>query len=201
VKASPRRPAPRPVQQTGLLAAPLALEVWTLEQLGVPLVEFAVAGDPAPEGSYDPLVNPRTGRAQVVPSNAAWLDVWRDAVQDAAKAHTGSGWVPVDGPLVVDLEFSMPRGKRPASRVWASTPPDLSKLVRATEDALNPVRPPAVNRRTGKVRKPRHPRPPWQGLWVDDARVVAFRSLLARYAGAPGALAVPGAVVRVWSVP
>ncbi len=51
--------------------------------------------------------------------------------------------------------------------------PDLSKLVRSTEDALSDA-----------------------GAWEDDARVV---ECLARkvYAGDPDALHIPGAVIRI----
>lgn len=53
--------------------------------------------------------------------------------------------------------------------------PDLSKLCRATEDALTDA---------GVV-------------WADDAQVVEYTRLAKVYAGQPGELAVPGAVIMI----
>jgi Holliday junction resolvase RusA-like endonuclease len=57
--------------------------------------------------------------------------------------------------------------------------PDLSKLIRSTEDALTDA-----------------------GVWTDDARVVAYHQPRKVYAGSadPDALHTPGAVIRVWRV-
>ena len=202
-KTVKRAPGRAPVQANRVLAVapPPSDAPWTLEVLGAPAISFAVAGEPSPEGSFDPFINPATGKAMLRPQQAESLDAWRDAVQDAAKEACGGGWVPLDGPLVMDLVVTLARGSRPRWVEFSSTPPDLDKLARATNDAMSPVKPPRVKK--GKVSRPRHPRPVWQGLWVDDARVAAYRRLDARYVGSldPDTLGHPGAVIRVWQIP
>jgi Holliday junction resolvase RusA-like endonuclease len=68
------------------------------------------------------------------------LPEWRRVVADAARQHAPD--VPLDGPLWLELRFRfpMPASRRKADREhghrWKDTAPDLSKLVRAVEDAL-----------------------------------------------------------------
>src|SRR5690606_2131445 len=96
---------------------------------------------------------------------------------------------PLDGPLVADMVFTMPRPKghygtgRNAGvlkpRYVDALPdrvPDPSKPARSTEAAL-----------------------PDASVWADDARVVSYGRLIKLYAGDPDpdALDVPGAVIRV----
>jgi crossover junction endodeoxyribonuclease RusA len=62
------------------------------------------------------------------------------------------------------------------TRTWPMRYPDLSKLLRSTEDALTTA-----------------------GVWADDARVIEYRHLAKVYPGEhPDALDAPGAVIRVW---
>lgn len=87
--------------------------------------------------------------------------------------------------LVAVMVFTRPRpGAAPkARRWWASTTPDLSKLLRSTEDALTAI-----------------------GLWKDDGRVVAYRLAAKVFPGEgalwPGcpdlSLPEPGARVILW---
>ena len=58
------------------------------------------------------------------------------ATRKASEEGTVS-WYPVSGPLSVTMVFTLPRPKScPKSRLWPDKKPDLSKLVRSTEDAL-----------------------------------------------------------------
>ena len=121
-------------------------------------LELFVAGRPAPQGSKmaRPIYRGRgservfTGKVAQVESSKSGVDAWRSDVRAAAEAVWPVNET-LDVPLVVSLEFVMPR---PASAPKRSTPPaskrpDLSKLCRATEDALESA-----------------------GVFVDDARIV-----------------------------
>jgi hypothetical protein len=102
--------------------------------------------------------------------SSAKVRPWREAVKAAAPA----GPPLLDGPVLAGMVFTM---KRPASarklQVVPSTRPDLSKLVRSTEDAITDA-----------------------GLWADDARVAAY-PLLAKvwWPNGPFSLPTSGAVV------
>ena len=105
--------------------------------------------------------------------SSARVRPWREAVKEAAR---GAGEC-LDGPLVVCMVFTVPRPKSAPRRVVApATTPDLSKLARATEDAITDV-----------------------GLWADDARVVEYARLAKVFPYAHSndrhALDVPGVVV------
>lgn len=130
-------------------------------------VRFTVHGVPAPQGSKTKMpngamveANSKTGREKV--------KNWRSDVKDAAlRAFDGEL---LDGPLLLVAAF---RFQKPASRrkaeVWQSTKPDLSKLVRATEDAMKGI------------------------IWTDDARVSAVFTTKT-YASSPH---LPGADIFV----
>jgi len=124
------------------------------------VITFRVDGDPLPQGSHTVL---RIGRQfalrdqqdmarrdkdgnQTRPSGM--LTKWREAIGEAA-ANALGGLRPLDGPvhLRVRFEFSRPAshtGKRGLTKAGRSAPfptsrRDLSKLVRAVEDALTGV--------------------------------------------------------------
>jgi Holliday junction resolvase RusA-like endonuclease len=88
--------------------------------------------------------------------------------------------MPLDGPLAVSMVFTL---RKPASapkrrRTWPDRTPDLSKLARATEDALTDA-----------------------GVWADDARVVEYVRLAKVFPGEDrDALHIPGVVVRIWQM-
>jgi Holliday junction resolvase RusA-like endonuclease len=64
-------------------------------------------------------------------------------------ASTGVAMLPIAGPVRVRMAFTLPRPKSAKKGAVPSKKPDLSKLVRATEDALTDA-----------------------AVWEDDARVV-----------------------------
>jgi crossover junction endodeoxyribonuclease RusA len=141
-------------------------------------IEFTVTGNPAPQGSKKFVGTTKTGRGLLVESSKK-VKPWRMDVKAAAEAARGSG-APLDGPLVVSMVFTVPK---PASapkrrRTWPDRKPDLSKLVRSTEDAISDA-----------------------GLWADDARVVEYRRLAKVFPGEDhDALPVPGVRVRIWAM-
>lgn len=147
---------------------------------------ITVHGIPGPQGSK------RHVGGGVMIESSKKVKPWRQDVKAAALAAIAElpGWAPLDGPLAASIVFTTreqpttrpawwPAGLRWSKSLrWrpASTP-DLSKLLRATEDALTGV------------------------VWKDDARVVEYARLAKYYAGddAPGVLPYgSGAVIRVW---
>lgn len=141
---------------------------------GVQLQVF-VPGRPAPQGSKHarPIYRGRgadrvfTGKVAQVESSKSGVQAWREDVRAACVA-AWAGRPPLDGPLILEVEFIR---KRPASAPKRSTPPattmpDLSKLIRSTEDAITSA-----------------------GVWVDDARVVVITASkrIAEIGETPGA--------------
>lgn len=124
---------------------------------------IVVNGIPAPQGSKR-----HVGRGVMVESSKR-VKPWRDAVRsDAVKAMTTAGIERLDGPIVAEMAFYFARPRshfrtgrnahllRDGAPVAPATVPDLSKLVRSTEDALTDA-----------------------GVWADDSRVV--RCISAKY--------------------
>lgn len=148
-----------------------------------PILVITVLGQPAPQGSKRYV-----GRGIMVESSKA-LAPWREAVKYAAiRALHRCGCMrepcehckPLDEPLIVEFCFTLARPKSaPRSRVHPDRMPDLSKLIRAAEDACTDA-----------------------GVWVDDARIVAYRNPRKVYTGAldPDALHIPGAVIKIWTI-
>jgi Holliday junction resolvase RusA-like endonuclease len=153
-------------------------------------IVIVVFGEPAPQGSKSPKgtytdANGRQ-RARMVESSAK-VKPWRVAVAAAAMDVVGDRPL-LDGPLAASLTLtvkSQPASKPswwPAGQRWSKTmlwrpasTPDLSKMLRATEDALTGI------------------------VWKDDARVVQYDRLAKYYCDHPGVdvLSRPGAVIRV----
>ena len=145
----------------------------------VQVLQLAVVGIPAPQGSKR-----HVGHGVMVESSKK-VKPWRDAVR--GQAADAWGYRSLDEPVHVRMVFTFARPVshyrtgRNAALLRDSAPtapagmPDLSKLIRSTEDALTDA-----------------------GVWRDDARVVAV-SACKVYAGEhPDALDTPGAVIRVY---
>lgn len=119
------------------------------------VIRIEVRGTPAPQGSKR-FVGMAGGRGVMVESSKK-VKPWREDVRNAALAVRESMRLQVlDGPLNVHMAFTLPK---PASaprtrRSYPCRKPDLSKLVRSTEDALTEA-----------------------GIWADDARIVDLRCL------------------------
>ncbi len=139
-------------------------------------VVITVYGLPAPQGSKS-FKGMAGGHAILVESSKA-VKPWREAVKSAALAactqpQNEHGVGCISGPVNLYVTFTLPRPKSAKRGAKADKRPDLSKLVRSTEDALTDV-----------------------GAWEDDSRVVCCVSRK-MYAGDEGAMRVPGAVIRI----
>ncbi len=144
-------------------------------------VVITVYGTPAPQGSKRAFVG-KSGKAHVIESSHDRVKSWRQAVVDAA---LNADWMQLAGPLVAEITFFMGRPKshyrtgRNAGQLRDSAPvaphgkPDLSKLLRATEDAITDA-----------------------GLWADDAQVTEYAVLAKRWADDRP----PGAAITVRSL-
>ena len=144
-------------------------------------IEIRVEGTPGPQGSKSFKGTSKAGHAIMVESSKL-VRPWREAVMWAWRDLCLLPIPPqaICGPVEAQFIFTM---RKPVSapkrrRTWPSTKPDLSKLLRSTEDALTDV-----------------------GAWEDDARVVEVSRLAKVYPGEdPDALRVPGCLIRIRAV-
>jgi len=142
----------------GLLAEPAAQPVEAPFTL---VLDVFVPGRPAPQGSKR-----HVGNGIMIESSKA-LPAWREAVRWTAVQAWSYQKPPIDGPVLLTLEFVLPR---PLSTPKRRTPPatkkpDTSKLIRAVEDALTDA-----------------------GVWRDDSLVVDLHATkrIAEIGEAPG---------------
>jgi crossover junction endodeoxyribonuclease RusA len=92
-------------------------------------VSFTVFGLPKAQGSMKFI-----GRGRAIHSPE--LVKWRQEIAAVAVREMAAR-LPLDGPVVLDAKFYLPRPKSTPKRiVWPSKRPDLDKLVRAVGDAL-----------------------------------------------------------------
>lgn len=125
-------------------------------------IGFRVYGVPAPQGSHKAFM-PRGARFPVVTHDNARTKPWRAVVALTAAQHRPDELL--DGPIELIVCFFLPRPKSLPKKVQAHTrKPDLSKLVRALEDALTGV------------------------IWRDDSQVVSTTAQKAY--GEPGCTVV-----------
>ena len=109
---------------------------------------ITVYGVPAPQGSKRFVGHAKSGRGIMIESSAK-VKPWRESVKWAALAQPR-----ITGPIRVRMVFTLPRPKSAKRGAVPSKKPDLSKLVRATEDALTDA-----------------------AVWEDDARVVRIEAI------------------------
>ncbi len=112
-------------------------------------IELTVHGLPAPQGSKKFVgVSKKTGHGILIESSKA-VGPWREAVKTAfIRQFAGVLRPVVSGAVDLGIIFYLPK---PGSvkRTFPCVKPDLSKLIRSTEDALTDV-----------------------GAWEDDSRVI-----------------------------
>lgn len=143
------------------------------------MIEIVVYGTPAPQGSKKFVGVTKAGRGLMVESSKK-VKPWRMDVKAAAElvvAKHAAQMLPMDGPLVVSMVFTLPKPASAPKRrqTWPDKKPDVSKLARSTEDALSDA-----------------------GLWADDARVVEYSRLAKVFPGEdPQALGSPGVRITV----
>lgn len=143
-------------------------------------VRIIVRGRPAPQGSKSFKGMTNAGRA-ILTESSKKVRPWRQDVKAAAEAcRARSGAAPIDGPVIVRMVFTLPKPKSAPKtrRTYPMRTPDLSKLVRSTEDALTDA-----------------------GIWKDDARVIEYVRLAKVFPGEdPEALDCPGVVIEIREV-
>lgn len=111
-------------------------------------LHFEVLGVAAPQGSLRPIVSKTTGRTFVKQSCKRTIP-WRQEVAGVARAAVDRSeheW-PTRAPVALMVAFFLPRpaghtgkrGLRPSAPLYPAKKPDLSKLVRALEDALTGI--------------------------------------------------------------
>ena len=136
-----------------------------------------VHGLPAPQGSKRFVGLSRSGRGILVESSAK-VKPWREAVKAAVvDALSKCRLRPLDEPVSARMTFTLPK---PASspkrrRTRPMRKPDLSKLIRSTEDALTDG-----------------------GLLADDARIVHLEAWKVYPCEGTDALETPGAVIHIY---
>jgi Holliday junction resolvase RusA-like endonuclease len=144
-----------------------------------PLLIVRVLGNPITQGSKTPTKN-----GGMRESRAKELKPWRAAVTGAALStispSSAMPWQPLDGPVRVELTFTMPKpkGAPKTRRTWpiAARSGDVDKLTRAIFDSLTDA-----------------------GVWGDDVQVVEVLARKVYPYEHPLALGSPGAVIHIWS--
>ena len=137
---------------------------------------IVVYGEPAPQGSKRAVNRGNANRAVTIVDSSPKLAPWRSDVINAAwNVVTVGNYPPMDGAIVARMVFSFRRPKsiKFKKRPFPSVYPDLSKLCRATEDALKAA-----------------------GAIMDDSLIVEYTRLAKVYCGEdPEALESPGCYI------
>lgn len=144
-------------------------------------MKLTVYGIPAPQGSKR-----HVGNGRMIESSKK-VKPWRAAVKSAVEAYivyrrSLRAFEVMGGPIALQIVFTLPAPKSLPKRTAShpSKTPDLSKLIRSTEDAITDA-----------------------GLWEDDARVIEVRARKTYPSHIIGshvdAMPVPGAVITVES--
>ena len=103
------------------------------------IVELWIPGRPAPKGSKRALGRRNNGSVILIEQSTK-LPAWKEACDAAVDEwlYSTPGYVPLNGPIEMRIEFWLQRPKRPLFEHHPAVAPDLSKLIRATEDQLQP---------------------------------------------------------------
>ncbi len=145
---------------------------WTID--GIPMaagLEIIAFGIPGPQGSKS-FKGLNSKRKPILVESSQKVKPWRDAVFGYAREARGA-MPPMDGPIIARMIFTLPKpASAPKKRtIWPMRKPDLSKLVRSTEDALTDAR-----------------------VIADDARIVEYLRVAKVFPNEdPEALDCPGA--------
>ncbi|MER7063946.1 RusA family crossover junction endodeoxyribonuclease [Streptomyces albidoflavus] len=145
-----------------------------------PLLTITVKGDPITQGSKT-----RTRNGGMRETNAAKLKPWRERVTDAARDQLVAGQIggvdihrpPLKGPVRVEITFTLAARATKTRPAWPfkQRSGDVDKLTRAIFDSLTDA-----------------------GVWLDDAQVVEVTARKVYPEHHRDALAVPGALIRIW---
>jgi Holliday junction resolvase RusA-like endonuclease len=104
------------------------------------IVEFTVYGTPAPKGSKSAFAIRKggvlTGRTVLTERSSGAQREWTQRVREVIQGRS-AGYPLIEGPLHVELRFSVPKPKSARkSVVWPAKRPDLDKLSRLLLDAM-----------------------------------------------------------------
>lgn len=130
------------------------------------VLTFCCPGEPRPQGSKT-IMPTKSGRRVLVEASDTKLRVWRGALVVAARMAMAPGRLNLDEPVVLSAQFfiARPAGHTTAKgRLRAGKPlakqsvPDLSKYIRALEDAMTDA-----------------------GVWKDDSLVCGYRDVRKDY--------------------
>jgi hypothetical protein len=119
-------------------------------------VSFTVYGVAAPGGSKRAFRHSKTGRIMVTDASKRvkpWREVVGFAARDAMTFHSElgegtSGYLPpLEGPLILTVDFYLPRPKshygvrslKPSAPLFPIVRPDATKLLRVVEDACTGI--------------------------------------------------------------
>lgn len=143
-------------------------------------MEITVYGKPSPQGSKKFMGTTKAGKG-IIMENSPKLIPWRNAVSEAAVKELDRLERPAPFScalfVVMIFTFARPKSVKVSKRPYVSVYPDLSKLVRATEDALTDA-----------------------GVWDDDALVVGTESRKHYANEGLAALDRPGCYIRITPV-
>jgi crossover junction endodeoxyribonuclease RusA len=143
------------------------------------VIEIKVYGTPAPQGSKS--FKGMAGDHAILAESSKKVKPWRESVKQAVLLAYPFGSradaILIRGPVNMEITFTMPRPKSAKRGALPSTRPDLSKLVRSTEDALTEI-----------------------GVYEDDSRIVETLSRKVYPGGHADSLDVPGVVIRLHAV-
>jgi len=135
-------------------------------------IEFFVPGVPSTSGSKRGFINRKTGGVIVAPANSKNQKQWMSDVKKFAQQN--DDFELIRGPVKLTIRFIFSRPKshygsgknaevlKKSAPQWHIKKPDLTKLVRCTEDALKGV------------------------IWLDDSQVVS-QDVFKDYGYRPGA--------------
>jgi len=133
------------------------------------IIKFDVAGKPVPRGSKRAFpIRRKDGSLGVAVSDNTGERgrLWMAMVQEAARSALPSGWVPRSEPIRLFIVFRFRRPKahyttrgavKSSAPAYPTVKPDLTKLLRAVEDALTGV------------------------VWRDDSQII-YQAVVKEYA-------------------
>lgn len=140
-------------------------------------MEIVVYGIPSPQGSKKFMGKNSQGKA-IMLENSPKLIPWRNEVSLAASRELDRIGRPAPFDCALDVmmvfTFLRPKSAPKSKRAHPSVYPDLSKIVRATEDALTDA-----------------------GVWKDDALVVLLQARKTYQNESHWALDRPGCVIHI----
>ena len=134
-------------------------------------VEIELRGTPIPEGSMKAFMD-KWGHPHIVHDNPRDLKAWRTRIAEAGE-RAMAGRPILRGPVGLETHFYIARPRShfgihgnllPSAPPYPIGRPDLSKLIRAAEDALKGV------------------------VWYDDALVCRYPGVPSKDWGEPGAM-------------